>query len=143
MNDFIDTRHWPVVYLHMPEQVDDADAEDRLAQIKALYARGEPFALVLDGEEIPRHSPRFMSAYAQWSRDNATQMRHCVGAIRVEADASRLLAHEEKARAWNASAHAPYPFRVVAARADADAQAAELLEQADRAVRDAAVLRSP
>ncbi|WP_342310529.1 hypothetical protein [Burkholderia pyrrocinia] len=127
----------------MPEQVDDADAENRLAQIKALYARREPFALVLDGEEIPRQSPRLMFAYAQWSRDNVVQMRHCVGTIRVEADASRRLAHEEKARAWNASAHTPYPFHVVTARTDAEARATALLEQADCAARAAAVLRSP
>ena len=127
MNDFIDTRSWPLVYLHMPAQVSDADANDRLAEIKALYARGERFALLLDGENIPRHSPRFVSAYMQWSRDNLTLMRQCVGAIRIEADATRRQSHEKQARAWNASGQAPYPFLVAATRIEAETRIQTLL----------------
>ncbi|MBT1539892.1 hypothetical protein B7R78_0023380 [Ralstonia solanacearum] len=127
MHDFIDTRSWPIVYLHMPTQVADTDADARLAEIRALYARAEPFVLLMDGEELPRHSPRFVSTYVQWSRENTAQLHHCVGAIRIEADTALRQAHEAKARAWNGSGHAPYPFLVAAARDDAQTRARALL----------------
>ncbi|MEZ0188825.1 hypothetical protein RSP795_19620 [Ralstonia solanacearum] len=127
MHDFIDTRSWPIVYLHMPTQVADTDADDRLAEIRALYARAERFVLLMDGEELPRHSPRFVSTYVQWSRENAAQLHHCVGAIRIEADTTLRQAHEAKARAWNGSGHAPYPFLVAAALDDAQTRARALL----------------
>ncbi|KFX28854.1 hypothetical protein [Ralstonia solanacearum] len=131
MHDFIDTRSWPIVYLHMPTQVADTDADDRLAEIRALYARAEPFVLLMDGEELPRHSPRFVSTYVQWSRENAAQLHHCVGAIRIEADTALRQAHEAKARAWNGSGHAPYPFLVAAALDDAQTRARALLAAPD------------
>lgn len=127
MHDFIDTRSWPLVYLHMPTQVADTDADDRLAEIRALYARAERFVLLMDGEELPRHSPRFVSTYVQWNRENAAQLHHCVGAIRIEADTTLRQAHEAKARAWNGSGHAPYPFLVAAALDDAQTRARALL----------------
>ncbi|MCL9843556.1 hypothetical protein [Ralstonia solanacearum] len=131
MHDFIDTRSWPIVYLHMPKQVADTDADDRLAEIRALYARAEPFVLLMDGEELPRHSPRFVSTYVQWSRENTAQLHHCVGAIRIEADTALRQAHEAKARAWNGSGHAPYPFLVAAALDDAQTRAQALLAAPD------------
>ncbi|AIO69294.1 hypothetical protein DM82_4188 [Burkholderia oklahomensis] len=129
MNDFIDTRSWPLVYLHMPAQVPDTEADARLAQFKALYTRAEPFVLLMDGEELPRHSPRFVSAYVQWSRDNVAQQRLCAGAIRIEADLARRCVYEEKARAWDRAEHAPYPFRIAATHIEAHAQARAWLEQ--------------
>lgn len=142
MNDFIDTRSWPLVYLHMPAQVPDTEADARLAQFKALYARAEPFVLVMDGEELPRHSPRFVSAYVQWSRDNAEQQRLCAGAIRIEADGARRRVYEDKARAWDRAGHAPYPFRIAATHVEARAQAQAWLEQGGGRARTPAAPRA-
>lgn len=128
MNDFVDTRHWPLVGLHMPEHVPDERSDGLMAQLKALYARAEPFVLLMDGAELPRHSARFMAAYAQWSRDNlALQRRYCLGAVRIEADEAQRREYARKADAWNASGHAPYPYRIVATSEEARAQAIALI----------------
>ena len=108
MKDFIDTRHWPLVALHMPEQIPDERSGALMAQLEALYARAECFVLLMDGAELPRRSPCFMAAYAQWSRDHlALQQRYCLGAVRIEADARLRDEYVRKAAAWNASGHAP------------------------------------
>ncbi|WP_226993657.1 hypothetical protein [Burkholderia plantarii] len=133
MTDFIDTRLWPIVQLHMPAQVDDASADERLAQFQAVHTRGERFVFLLDGEELPRHSPRFMSAYTQWTHEHVELLRNCAGAIRIEPDPRQRGVHEEKARIWNASDQAPYPFLVAASREDALARARALLSAASDA----------
>lgn len=124
MNDFVDTRSWPLAHLHMPLQVSDNQAAELLAQIESLHARAEPFALLMDGAELPRHSPRFMQAYTQWSRDNfALQQRYCVGAVRIEADETLRREYAEKAQAWEKSGPTPYPYHIVATNAEAEALA--------------------
>lgn len=124
MDDFIDARHWPLVVLHMPEQVPDERSDALIAQLEALYARALPFVLLMDGAELPRHSARFMAAYAHWSRENhALQRRFCLGAVRIEADAARRSEYTRKAGAWNASGHAPYPYEVAATHEEACARA--------------------
>lgn len=124
MKEFIDMRHWPLVGLHMPEQVADERAGDMIAQLESLYARAEPFVLLLEGVEFPRQSGRFMTTYAQWSRDRfVDQQRYCLGALRIETDETLRREYLRKAEAWNASGRAPYPYRVVATRAEAETQA--------------------
>lgn len=124
MKEFIDMRHWPLVGLHMPEQVADERAGDMIAQLESLYARAEPFVLLMEGVEFPRQSGRFMTTYAQWSRDRfVDQQRYCLGALRIETDETLRHEYLRKAEAWNASGRAPYPYRVVATRAEAEAQA--------------------
>lgn len=124
MSDFIDTRRWPLAHLHMPAHVPDADADRRLGEIAALYARAEPFVLIMDGVDLPRHSARFVTTYAAWSRDNAElQRRYCLGAVRVAADPAQRRASEQKAQAWRASDQSPYPYVVVATPIEADIQA--------------------
>lgn len=124
MNGFVDTRSWPLVYLHMPVRVHDNQATELLAEIQALYARAEPFALVMTGAELPRHSARFMSAYAQWSCDNfALQQRYCVGSVRVEADEVLRKEYMGKAQVRETSGQAIYPYCIVATNAEAEVQA--------------------
>ncbi len=124
MKGFIDARHWPLVSLHMPEQVVEEQTSGLIAQLESLYARAEPFVLLMDGVELPQHSGHFMAAYAQWSRDSfAKQQRYCLGAVRIEADEALRREYVRKAEAWNASGRAPYPYRIVATREEAEAQA--------------------
>lgn len=124
MKEFTDMRHWPLVGLHMPAQVADGRVGDMIEQLESLYARAEPFVLLLEGVELPRQSARFMTTYAQWSRERfGEQQRYCLGALRVETDETLRREYLRKAEAWNASGRAPYPYRVVATRAEAEAQA--------------------
>src|SRR5450830_1477176 len=96
MHQFIDIQSWPLVYLHMPAQVADQDADAALAQITALYARAERFVLVLDGAQLPRHSVRFMRAYTQWSRKNlALQKCFCAGAVRMKQSQNDGMMHSD------------------------------------------------
>ncbi|MEJ2629891.1 MAG: hypothetical protein P8011_04550 [Acidihalobacter sp.] len=130
MKEFIDMRHWPLVGLHMPEQVADERAGDMIAQLESLYARAEPFVLLMEGVEFPRQSKCFMTTYAQWSRDRfADQQRHCLGALRIEADETLRREYLRKAEAWNDSGRAPYPYRVVATHAEAEMQASAWLAE--------------
>lgn len=134
-NGSIDAACWPLVVLRMPNHVPDEDADELLVRIQALYGRNEPFALLLEGAELPRHSPRLMNAYAKWSRDNhALQQRYCVGAVRIEADETRRREYLAKMDG-GAAARMPYPYRVVATRAQAEAQARAWLESRASAVR--------
>ena len=128
MHQFIDIQSWPLVYLHMPAQVADQDADAALAQITALYARAESFVLVLDGAQLPRHSVRFMRAYTQWSRKNlALQKCFCAGAVRIEAEPKRR--HDaQRLQARNRATRSPYPSRIVASAAEAALQAQAWLD---------------
>ncbi|WP_334186121.1 hypothetical protein [Novosphingobium sp.] len=121
MTTFVDTRDWPLARLVMPEHVADAEAEGHIAQLVALYDRQERFVLLLAGAELPRHSPAFMKAYAQWSMSTLElARRYCLGAVRVEPDAAQREAYRHRAeQAAKAGAHA-YPYEIVA-----DAQAAD------------------
>ncbi|MCW5263156.1 hypothetical protein D5045_24385 [Verminephrobacter eiseniae] len=124
MNDFINVRDWPLVGLHMPERVPDEQADTLMAQLEALYARAEPHVLLMDGAQQPRQSARFMAAYIRWSRENFDlQQRYCLGAVRIVEDEALRRETARKANAWNASGQAPYPYRIVATRDEARAQA--------------------
>ncbi|WP_029554471.1 hypothetical protein [Verminephrobacter aporrectodeae] len=128
MKEFIDTRHWPLVSLHMPHRVADEQANGMIEQFESLYARAQPFVLLMDGVEFPRQSGRFMATCAQWSRDRFTeQQRYCLGAIRIEADETLRRAFTRRAQGWNASGRAPYPYRVVATRWETETQARDWL----------------
>jgi len=133
MDQFIDIQSWPLVYLHMPVQVDDQDADAALAQIVALYRRSERFVLVLDGVELPRHSKRFMHAYTQWSKQNlALQRNFCAGAVRIEAEPRRRRAYVQRLQAQHRASRSPYPSRVVASAAEARLQAQIWLDAQDQ-----------
>lgn len=133
MDDFVDTRNWPLVGLHMPARVADDQITGMIAQLEALYARAEPFVLVMEGVEFPSQSGRFMATYTQWSRDNFTaQQRYCLGAVRIEADEMCRREFTRKAEAWNASGRAPYPYQVVATRLEAEVSAHAWLAAASR-----------
>ncbi|CAM3686455.1 hypothetical protein [Paracidovorax anthurii] len=124
MNDFVDTRDWPLVGLHMPQRVPDERADALMAQLEALYARAEPHVLLMDGAEQPRQSAGFMAAYTRWSRQSfALQQRYCLGAVRIVEDEAQRREYVRKADAWNASGQAPYPYRIVATHSEARAQA--------------------
>ncbi|MFT4252987.1 MAG: hypothetical protein QM608_10920 [Caulobacter sp.] len=131
MPGFIETQDWPVARLVMPEQVADADAQDRLAQLKALYDRAEPFVLIMEGVELPRHSPGFMKAYAEWSMATLDlQRRWCLGAVRIEPDALLRQAYGERAAQAAKAGIQPYPYEIVDSESAARAQAARWLAAA-------------
>jgi hypothetical protein len=108
----------------MPSEVADADAHDHLDQLKALYAREEAFVLVMEGVELPRHSPGFMKAYAEWSMTTLDQQaRYCLGAVRIEPDASLRQAYGERAAQAMKAGVQPYPYVIVDSESAAQAQA--------------------
>ncbi|MCC4620770.1 hypothetical protein LL965_11975 [Xanthomonas cassavae CFBP 4642] len=124
MIPFVDTRDWPLVALHMPEYVPDAQADALMAQLQAVYARAERHVLLLQGAQLPRHSAHFMTLYTRWSKDSfALQQRDCLGAVRVVEDPVARGEYACQADAWNASGQAAYPYRIVATQAEALAQA--------------------
>ncbi|MBB5736251.1 hypothetical protein FHT09_001991 [Xanthomonas arboricola] len=124
MTQFVDTRDWPLVALHMPEHVPDAQADALLAQLQAVYARAEPYVLLMQGAQLPRQSAQFMAAYTRWSRDSfALQQRYCLGAVRVVEDPAMRDEYSRQADGWNASGQAAYPYRIVATHTEALAQA--------------------
>ncbi|WP_018262961.1 hypothetical protein [Methylobacterium sp. WSM2598] len=119
-----DLSRWPVARYRMPDRVPDAEAEARVAEFDALLARDERFVLDFHGPEMPKDSSRFMKAYRAWfkARKDA-QKRLCAGAVRVEPDAARRGSFAVKAMSLMNKAFLPYPYRVVASDAEADAQA--------------------
>ncbi|NHF68377.1 hypothetical protein FFY45_22250 [Xanthomonas hortorum] len=124
MTPFVDTRDWPLVTLHMPEHVPDAQAGALMAQLQAVYARAERHVLLLQGAQLPRQSAHFMTLYTRWSKDSfALQQRDCLGAVRVVEDPVARGEYARQADAWNASGQAAYPYRIVATQAEALAQA--------------------
>ncbi|PWC09769.1 hypothetical protein B4923_18820 [Brenneria roseae subsp. americana] len=129
-NEFIDTQYWPLVFLHMPEQVPDEQAGDYLAQIEVLYARHQPFVLCMTGADLPHHSSVFMAAYLQWTTDNVSlQQQYCAGAIRIESDDAKREKYRQWARNWAKSGNAPYLYAVVATLPEARALAPTLLDR--------------
>ncbi|WP_153100882.1 hypothetical protein [Paraburkholderia hayleyella] len=100
----VDTPAWPIVQLHRPEPVPDAQAEALLVQIEALDARGEPFAL-------------------RMSNAIELQRRGCIRAVRIEADAATRGAFEVRMRARAKSVKPPHPYAIVATDAQAVAHA--------------------
>lgn len=54
---FLDTHAWPIVFLHMPEQVPDEESANYMAQINQLYARKERFVLCMTGADLPIAHP--------------------------------------------------------------------------------------
>ena len=123
MIDFVDTRPWPLVELHMPAVIPDDRAADYLAAYAALFARDERFVLLMGGVEAPQHSPAFMAAYLAWGEANrALQRRWCAGAIRIERDPIVRQRIEARARAWHAAGKAPYPIATAPDRAAARVQ---------------------
>jgi len=126
---FIDTQFWPEVWLSMPEQIPDSQAESYMAQIEMLYARQRRFVLYMTGTDLPHHSPVFMGRYLQWTRDNVTlQQRYCAGAIRIETDDLRREKYQQWAQNLAQSGQSPYGYFVVATEAEAQALAATLLD---------------
>ncbi|MGQ5247299.1 hypothetical protein [Xanthomonas arboricola] len=108
----------------MPEHVPDAQTDALMAQLQAVYARAEPYVLLLQGAQLPRQSAHFMAAYTRWSRDSfALQQRDCLGAVRVVEDPVARGEYARQADGWNASGQAAYPYRIVATHAEALAQA--------------------
>ena len=130
MKEFIDTGRWPLVGLHMPEEVPDERTQELIGQLESLYAQAKPFVLLMQGAELPKRSKRFMAAYSQWSRESfSKQQRYCLGAVRVEQNKALRRDYTQKAESWNASGHAPYPYRIVATHAAAEAQAHAWLDE--------------
>lgn len=87
MPDILDTAAWPIVHYTMPNHVPAAEAGRHIAAFDALLARGEPYALIFSGAELPQDSKHFMTLYARWGKQHfAEQKRLCRGAIRVEPD---------------------------------------------------------
>lgn len=123
MFDFVETRGWPLVDLHMPEIVPDDQATDYVAAYAALFAHGEPFVLLMDGNEVPNHSPTFMTTYLEWVEANrALQQQWCAGAVRIEPDPAVRQRIDDKTRAWRAAGKALYPTATAPDRAAAVAQ---------------------
>lgn len=129
-HEFIDTQHWPLVFLHMPEQVPDEQADDYLTQIEALYARHQPFVLCMTGADLPHHSPVFMADYLQWTAGNVSQQQqYCAAAIRIESDDAKREQYRQWARNWAKTGNAPYLYLVVATLSEARALAPALLDR--------------
>ncbi|UUE34960.1 hypothetical protein [Pectobacterium aroidearum] len=127
---FLDTHAWPIVFLHMPEQVPDEESANYMAQINQLYARKERFVLCMTGADLPHRSPVFMNAYLQWTRDNLSQQQqYCAGAIRIESDDVQRQKYVEWAENWAQSGQAPYAYYVVATSLEAQALALTLLDR--------------
>ncbi|MEI7411678.1 hypothetical protein [Pectobacterium aroidearum] len=127
---FLDTHTWPIVFLHMPEQVPDEESANYMAQINQLYARKERFVLCMTGADLPHRSPVFMNAYLQWTRDNVSQQQqYCAGAIRIESDDVQRQKYVEWAENWAQSGQAPYAYYVVATSLEAQALALTLLDR--------------
>ncbi|MDY4317347.1 hypothetical protein ACIPUP_18605 [Pectobacterium actinidiae] len=127
---FLDTQAWPVVFLHMPEQVSDTESAAYMAQIHQLYARQERFVLCMTGADLPHRSPVFMNAYLQWTRDNiGLQQQYCAGAIRIENDEATREKYIQWADNWAQSGQAPYAYYVVATPLEAQALAITLLDR--------------
>ncbi|MDG0796774.1 hypothetical protein [Pectobacterium punjabense] len=127
---FLDTHAWPIVFLHMPEQVPDDKSAAYMAQITQLYAAQERFVLCMTGADLPYHSPVFMKAYLQWTRDNVSlQQQYCAGAIRIESDEAKRQKYVEWADNWAQSEQAPYTYFVVATLPEAQALAITLLDR--------------
>ncbi|MBA5600005.1 MULTISPECIES: hypothetical protein [Pectobacterium] len=127
---FLDTHAWPIVFLHMPEQVPDEESANYMAQINQLYARKERFVLCMTGADLPHRSPVFMNAYLQWTRDNQSQQQqYCAGAIRIESDDVQRQKYVEWAENWAQSGQAPYAYYVVATSLEAQALALTLLDR--------------
>ncbi|WP_225181203.1 hypothetical protein [Pectobacterium aroidearum] len=127
---FLDTHAWPIVFLHMPEQVPDEESANYMAQINQLYARKERFVLCMTGANLPHRSPVFMNAYLQWTRDNVSQQQqYCAGAIRIESDDVQRQKYVEWAENWAQSGQAPYAYYVVATSLEAQALALTLLDR--------------
>ncbi|WKA63918.1 hypothetical protein [Pectobacterium aroidearum] len=127
---FLDTHAWPIVFLHMPEQVPDEESANYMAQINQLYARKERFVLCMTGADLPHRSPVFMNAYLQWTRDNLSQQQqYCAGAIRIESDDVQRQKYVEWAENWAQSGQAPYAYYVVATSLEAQALAITLLDR--------------
>ncbi|ACT12484.1 MULTISPECIES: hypothetical protein [Pectobacterium] len=127
---FLDTHAWPIVFLHMPEQVPDEKSANYMAQINQLYARKERFVLCMTGADLPHRSPVFMNAYLQWTRDNVIQQQqYCAGAIRIESDDVQRQKYVEWAENWAQSGQAPYAYYVVATSLEAQALALTLLDR--------------
>lgn len=123
MIEFVDARCWPLVDLHMPEVVPNDQAAAYLAAYAALFTRGERFALLMDGAELPHHSPTFMTGYMDWvTANHALQQRWCAGAVRLQPDPVARRQVEERMQAWRATGKAPYPTATVADRAAGIAQ---------------------
>ena len=128
MTRFIDTTDWPIVRLTMPDQIPDTEAASYLAQLEAVYDRCEPFVLIMGGTELPRHSPGFMKAFAEWSMTNLEQQRlYCRGAVRVEPAADLRQAYKARAEQALKAGVQPYPYEIVDTEAAAQAQAAAWL----------------
>jgi hypothetical protein len=130
---FIDTEAWPEVWLSMPEQVPDSQAESYMAQIQQLYARQQRFVLYMTGADLPHHSSAFMNSYLQWTRDNISQQqRYCAGAIRIEPNNLLREKYLQWAQHWVQSGQAPYGYFVVATESEAQALAITLLDSKQR-----------
>ncbi|MDC9818886.1 hypothetical protein ABRQ07_08340 [Pectobacterium polonicum] len=127
---FLDTHAWPIVFLHMPEQVPDNESAAYMAQITQLYAAQERVVLCMTGADLPHHSPVFMNAYLQWTRDNVNlQRQYCAGAIRIESDEAKRQKYVEWADNWAQSGQAPYAYFVVATLLEAQVLAITLLDR--------------
>ena len=120
----ISTHDWPIVHYQMPDLVSDADADGVIAQLDAVLARGAKFVLIFSGAELPRDSAHFMKLYAQWSkRTLAEQRKWCLGAVRIEPDERKRNAFWRKALIYVMSSRSPYPYKIVADKDAALAQA--------------------
>ncbi|AQW28579.1 hypothetical protein ACJBUE_13315 [Ralstonia syzygii subsp. celebesensis] len=124
MPDILDTTAWPIVHYTMPDHVPDAEASRHIAAFDALLARGEPYALIFSGVELPQDSKHFMTLYGKWGKQHfVEQKRLCRGAIRVEPDVRKRESFWRKAMLYLMSSRAPYPYRIVATLPEADALA--------------------
>lgn len=124
----IDLSAWPIVHFHMPERVEDGDADAQLAEFETLLARGERFVLLTSGPMMPAKSKHFMKLYGAWSKRSRDLMgRLCAGSVRLEPDPQKRGAFVALVMTFIARTTVPYPVAVAASMEEAMGQARQWL----------------
>ena len=100
--EFYDVSHFPIVEIQ-GSRLPAGYAVQWMAEMDALIARGEPFALVLlDGVENPTHEDQ--KAQTKWFKKNKKPLAEvCRGAVSVEPDRTKRLLKRAQALAITAA----------------------------------------